>query len=66
MKTKNEILEKLFITTNDLQVLTGFCKKKCQDLMKEMQEKAKEENIYYPEQRKLVVPTKLVKKKFKL
>ena len=66
MKTKDEILNQAYMTTKDLKQILGFGLTKCQNLMTEIKEEAIVLGYYIPEQRKLVVPTKLVKKKFKL
>ena len=66
MKKNEEILNQAYMTTKELKQILGFGLKRCQDLMVELQEEAIRQGYYIPEQRKMVVPTKLVKKKFKL
>lgn len=66
MKTKQEILDQTYMTVKDLKQITGLGLTKCQSIMRELREDAKEQGYYIPVERTILVPTKVVKKKFKL
>ena len=66
MKTKEEILNQVYMTVKDLKVITGLGLGRCQKIMKELREEARELGYYIPIERIILVPTKIVKKKFKI
>lgn len=66
MKTKQEILEQTYMTVKDLKQITGLGLTRCQNIMRELREDAKEEGYFIPVERTILVPTKIVKKKFKI
>lgn len=66
MKTKEEILNQVYMTVKDLKVITGLGLGRCQSIMKELREEARELGYYIPIERNILVPTKIVKKKFKI
>ena len=66
MKTKQEILEQIYMTVKDLKIITGLGLGKCQTIMKELKEEALQEGYFIPSERSILVPTKIVKRKFKI
>lgn len=66
MKTKQEILDQTYMTVKDLKQITGLGLTRCQNIMSELREEAREQGYYIPVERTILVPTKVVKKKFKL
>lgn len=66
MKTKEQILDQTYMTAKDLKQITNLGLARCQCIMKELREEAKEQGYYIPIERTILVPTKVVKKKFKL
>ena len=66
MKTKEEILNQVYMTVKDLKAITGLGLGRCQNIMKELREEARELGYYIPIERNILVPTKIVKKKFKI
>ena len=66
MKTKQEILEQTYMSVKDLKQLTGLGLTRCQNIMRDLREEAKEEGYFIPTERNILVPTKIVKRKFKI
>lgn len=66
MKSKQEILDQTYMNVNDLKIITGLGKTRCLNIMKELREEAKEEGYYIPTERTILVPTKIIKRKFKI
>lgn len=66
MKTKEQILNQIYMTVKDLKQITGLGLNKCQNIMKELRDEAKQQGYYIPVERNILVPTKVVKKKFKI
>lgn len=66
MKTKQEILEQTYMTVKDLKQITGLGLTRCQNIMRDLREEAKEEGYFIPVERNILVPTKIVKRKFKI
>lgn len=66
MKTKQEILEQTYMSVKDLKQLTGLGLTRCQNIMRDLREEAKEEGYFIPVERNILVPTKIVKSKFKI
>lgn len=66
MKTKQEILDQTYMTVRNLKQITGLGLARCQCIMRELREEAREQGYYIPVERTILVPTKVVKKKFKL
>lgn len=65
MKTKEAILEQLYISPQDLKVLIptlgkGYCLKVIKDIREEMELK----KMFVPKSKPLLAQTKLVKKRF--
>ena len=64
MKTKEEILEQLYITAQDLKILIpelGI--NNCVKVIKQMREEMEKRNMFVPNSRPLLAQTKLVIKK---
>ena len=66
MKSKQDILEQTYMTVKDLKLITGLGLARCQMIMRELRDEAKEQGYYIPVERTILVPTKVVKKKFKI
>ena len=66
MKSKQDILEQTYMTVKDLKLITGLGLTRCQMIMRELRDEAKEQGYYIPVERTILVPTKVVKKKFKI
>ena len=66
MKTKQDILDQTYMTVKDLKTITGLGLTRCQNIMRELRDEAKEQGYYIPIERTILVPTKIVKKKFKI
>lgn len=66
MKSKQDILEQTYMTVKDLKKITGLGLTRCQNIMRELRDEAKEQGYYIPIERTILVPTKIVKKKFKI
>ena len=54
------------MTVKDLKLITGLGLARCQMIMRELRDEAKEQGYYIPVERTILVPTKVVKKKFKI
>lgn len=64
-KTKEEILEQLYVTAEDLMVLIpGLKKYKAIVYISELIEEMKKQNMFVPTTKQRLVSTKLAKKKF--
>lgn len=63
MKTKEEILNQEFMTTNDLRIVTGMGINKCIKVMGEIKKDMIENNMFVPYEKKLMLPTKVVRKR---
>lgn len=66
MKTKQEILDQTYMTVKDLKQITGLGLTRCQNIMRELREEARKEDYFIPTERNILVPTKIVKRKFKI
>lgn len=67
MKTKDEILDQLYISAQDLKILIpklGI--NKCREFIDEIQQEMKDKNYYVPDGKPKLALTKLAKKKFGL
>lgn len=67
IKTKEEILNQLYITAQDLKILIpklGI--NKCREFIDKIQEEMKEKNYFIPDSKPKLALTKLVKKRFGL
>ena len=63
MKTKNEILNQIYITANDLKVLIPTMGiNACRDFIKKVANEAREEGLYVPSGKIAVAPTNRIKK----
>ena len=54
------------MTVKDLKIITGLGLARCQCIMRELRDEAREQGYYIPVERTILVPTKVVKKKFKI
>ena len=67
MKTKEEILNQLYITSNDLKLLIPTLGKgRCIEIVKELRDDMKEEGMYVPKSKPLLASVKVFRKKFKI
>lgn len=67
MKTKEEIMEQLYISPQDLKILIPeLGKTNCLNIIKEMRGEMEKKNIFVPKSKPLLALTKLVIKKFGL
>lgn len=67
MKTKEEILDQLYINAKDLKILIpNLGINKCVKYIKELQNEMKKKGYFVPETKEYLALTKLVKKKFGL
>lgn len=65
MKTKEEILNQLYITAEDLTILIPTMNyQKALGYIKQTQEEMKEKNLFIPETKTKLALTKLIRKKF--
>ncbi len=65
MKTKDEILNQLYITPKDLKTLIpSLGENKCTDYIKEVREEMKTKGYFVPQSKPFLALTKLVRKKF--
>lgn len=65
MKTKEEILEQLYVSAKDLKILIPTIGiNGAKKAIKEIQEEMKEKGYFVPETKTLLALTKLVKKRF--
>lgn len=65
MKTKEEVLEQLYISPQDLKILIPTLgNKNCLDIIKEIREEMEMKKLYVPKSKPLLAQTKLVRKKF--
>ena len=64
MKTKDEILNQIYVNVDDLRILIPELNYyKALDIINEIQDEMKEQNMFIPGTRKKLVSTKLLKKK---
>lgn len=64
MKTKDEVLNQIYVNVDDLRILIPELNYyKALDIMNEIQDEMKEQNMFIPGTRKKLVSTKLLKKK---
>lgn len=66
MKTKEEILNQTYMSVNDLQVITGLGKNKCTEIMSELKDTMVEKGMFIPLKKKLLIPTKMIRKKMSI
>lgn len=65
MKTKEEILNQIYLTANDLQILIPeISYRKCIEIISEVQQEMREKNYFIPSERPKLALVKLVKKRF--
>jgi len=65
MKTKDEILNQLYISAQDLKILIPTMGiQNCVNVIKEIREEMKIKKIFVPQSKPLLAQTKLVRKKF--
>ena len=65
MKTKEEVLEQIYMSAKDLKILIpNLGVNKCVEYIKDVQEEMKEKNYFIPRTKEKLALTKLVKKKF--
>jgi len=65
MKTKEEILNQLYISASDLQILIQpMCRTTAIKYIKDIQDEMKEKGLYVPKTKTKLALTKLVKRKF--
>ena len=64
MKTKEEILEQLYISAEDLRILIPIGKVKAIQAINEIREEMKEKGYYIPQTKIHLALTKLVRKKY--
>ncbi len=65
MKTKEEILNQIYVSAKDLRVLIqGLGINKSVEYIKEIQKEMKEKNYFVPQTKEYLALTKLVRKKF--
>ena len=58
--------EKYYLTANDVSKMLAIGKDQARRLVKQLQEKAKQEGYFIPESKKFLVPIKYFKKEIKL
>lgn len=67
MKTKEEILNQIYITSNDLKLLVPTLGKgRCIEIVKELRNDMEKEGMYVPKSKPLLASVKVFKKKFKI
>ena len=65
MKTKDEILNQLYISAQDLKILIPTMGiQNCVNVIKEIREEMKIKKLFVPQSKPLLAQTKLVRKKF--
>lgn len=65
MKTQEEILNQLYISSQDLKILIPTMgEERCRTYIKEIRKEMEEKKLYVPQTQPLLALTKLVKKKF--
>ena len=65
MKTKNEILEQLYISPQDLKILIPTLGiSYCISVIKEVREEMATKKMFVPKSKPLLAQTKLIRKKF--
>ena len=64
MKTKEEILNQIYITSNDLKLLVPTLGKgRCVEIVKELRSDMEKEGMYVPKSKPLLASVKVFKKK---
>ena len=66
MKTKEEILNQIYVDTNDILQLLPIGRNQALKVAKELQQKAKDQNYFIPLNKKILVPTKVLRKELKI
>lgn len=66
MKDRETILNQSYISVSDLQILTGLGKNKCTEIMNDLKEEMKKDGKFIPLKKKILIPTKLVRKKLSI
>ena len=66
MKTKEEILNQIYVDTNDILQLLPIGRNQALKVAKELQQKAKDQNYFIPLNKKILVPTKILRKELKI
>ena len=67
MKTKEEILNQIYITSNDLKLLVPTLGKgRCIEIVKELRNEMEKEGMYVPKTKPLLASVKMLRKKFKV
>lgn len=65
MKTKEEILDQLYISPQDLKMLIPTLgKQNCINVIKEIREEMEMKKLFVPQSKPLLAQTKMVRKKF--
>lgn len=64
MKTNEQILNQLYLSANDLQILIPMGRTTAIKCIKDIQEEMKDKGLYIPETKTKLALTKLVRKKF--
>lgn len=65
MKTKEEVLEQLYVSSQDLKILMPTLgNQNCLNIIKEIREEMEMKHLYVPKSKPLLAQTKLVRKKF--
>lgn len=66
-KTKEEILDQIYITAKDLKTLIPTLgKAHCIEIVKELRNEMEKEGMYVPKTKPLLVNVKMFRKKFKI
>ena len=66
MKTKEEILNQIYVDTNDILQLLPIGRNQALKVAKELQQKATDQNYFIPLNKKILVPTKVLRKELKI
>ena len=67
MKTKEEILEQTYMTAKDLKILIpNIGINQCRKYISEMIEEEEKKGFFIPKCKTLIIPTKVVRKKFNI
>ncbi len=66
MKTKEEILNQIYVNTNDILQLLPIGKTQALKVAKELRQKAIDQNYFIPMSKKILVPTKVLRKELKI
>lgn len=66
MKTKEEILEQLYVDVKDILILLPVGKTQALKVAKELRQKAIDQKYFVPMSKKVLVPTKVLRKELKI